>query len=128
MGFPSVHMRGAGVIAALVVAAAVCAGAGDLLAQGKAPVAVHSMTVRPDLMQLQAAAWEWMRASVTSSTFIAGTVIGVLCAEAGRFLVRWIVRAMGFAAGIVNLVVRYRLVVAGAAAAIYYVVAYHLIG
>ncbi len=128
IGFPGAHMRGAGVFAAVIVAVVMCAGAGDLLAQVKGPVTVHSMAVRPDVVQLQSAAWEWFRASVTSSTFIAGTVIGVVLAELGRFLLHWFVRAMGFAAGVVSLVVQYRLIVAGVVAAACYVVLYHPMG
>ena len=126
--FPGARMRRARIVTALVVAAALGLGAGELLAKAQTPFVVHSMTARPDLVQLQAATWEWLRASVTTSTFIAGTVVGVIFAQIGRFLVRWLARAAGLATGMVRLIVHYRLIVVAAISAIYYAVAYHVIG
>ena len=120
-------MRGAGVLSAVVVVAAVALGAGELLAKVQTPVVVQSMTVRPDLVQLQSATWEWLRTTATSTPFIAGTVLGVIFGEVGRFLLRWLARAIGLASSLVGLVMRYRLIVVGALAAIYYVVTYHVL-
>lgn len=120
-------MRGAGLLSgAVVVALAIWLGAGDLLAK-QPTLVVPSLNPRPQLTHWQADAWEWLRASVTSTTFIAGLIVGVVFAEIGRFVVRWLLRAVGFAAGAVNFVVRYRLLAVGIAAAIYYVATNHIL-
>ena len=119
-------MRGASVVSAVVVAVALCLGASDLLAKAQPPIVIHSMTARPDLIQWQIAAWDWLRASMTSTSFLVGAGLGVVLAEVGRFVLRWALRAVGVATAAVNIVVRYRLLAVGIAAAIYYVAAYHV--
>lgn len=113
-------------MSAVVLAVALCLDAGDLLAKAQTPIVIHSMTARPDLIQWQIAAWDWLRASVTSPSFLVGAGLGVLLAEVGRFALRWAMRALGLATAAVTFVVRYRLLAAGIAAAIYYVAAYHV--
>lgn len=120
------RMRGAGIVAAIVVAAAFGLDAGDLLAQARTPVVVTSMTARPDVAQLQSAAWEWITATITSTPFIVGIVLGVALAEAARFVLRWVMRGVGIAAISVRFVIHHRLLAAGLALCIYYVAAYHV--
>lgn len=86
------------------------------------------MSARPDIGQLQAAAWEWITGTATSTPFLVGLGVGVALAEGSRFLLRWLMRAVGFATSAFNLVVRYRLVAAALAAGIYYVAAFHVLG
>ena len=113
-------MRGAGIVSAVLVAVALGLDAGDLLAKSQTPVVIHSMTVRPDLIHWQVAAWDWLRASVTSTPFLVGTALGVVFAEVGRFVLRWAMRALGFLTGTIQLVIRYRLILASVAATITY--------
>ena len=119
-------MRGTGVLLAVIVAATLGLGCGELLAAAKAPVVATSMTSRPDLAQLQSAAWEWLTATLTSTPFIVGLFVGIFLAEAGRFTLRWLLRLVGIAAHSVSFVVRYRLLAVGLSACIYYVTAYHV--
>ena len=123
-------MRTAGVLAAViaVVALGLVPEAGEVLAKAQAPAVATGMNPRPDLAQLQSATWEWLRTSATSGLFISGLGAGVILGEAARFLVRWTVRALGLAAGLVNLVVRYRLLLASVIAAGYYIVAFRVLG
>ena len=106
----------------MVVAAVLGLGAGELLAKAQTPVVIHSMTVRPDFLQMQSVAWEWLRASVTSTPFLVGTALGVVFAEIGRFALRWLVRTLAFLNGTFQLVLRFRLILASVVATITYAV------
>lgn len=119
-------MRGAVRLTVILAAVAVCLGAPELLAQSK-PAMVPSMAARPDIGQLQAAAWEWVTGTITSPQFLIGLGCGIVLAEGSRFLLRWLLRAIGFAASAYNLIVRYRLIAVAIVGAVYYVGIFHLL-
>ncbi len=120
-------MRGLSLASVIVIAVAGCLCGGELLAQGKNQIIASSIVVRPDAMQFQAFMVEWTRATVTSTQFIVGTVIGVVCAEGGRFALRWLMRALAFLNGTIQFVKNYRLIVAAVVAAISYAVTHWVI-
>ena len=82
------------------------------------------MVARPDLAQFQAAALEWLRATITSGQFIFGAALGVAMAEGGRFVWRWSMRILGFVCAVLGLLLRHRLIAAGCTAVAGYVVYY----
>lgn len=120
-------MRSSAALMVVVAALALCLGAPELFAQSK-PVFVPSMNARPDMGQLQAAAWDWITSTVSSTPFLVGLGVGVVLAEATRFLLRWLLRAVGFTTSAFNLVVRYRLVAVAILGAVYYVAVHHVLG
>lgn len=117
-------MRAAAILIALLVAASLGLGVGELLANSQTPVVITSMSSRPDLAQLQAAAWDWLSATVTAREFIYGAVAGVVLAECGRYLLFLLARTFSFVAALVALLIHYRLAAAAAAIALYYAAAY----
>ena len=97
--------------------------AGEALARAGSPHVVSSMSPGADTAQLQSAALEWIRATTSSSQFIVGLVLGVVLAEAGRFLWHWIMRGLHGGLAATRFVVQHRLIAVVAAIAGYYVIA-----
>lgn len=115
-------MRRAGALAIVVAAVVLGLGASELLAQSRGAANVPAMAARPDAAQLQAVAWEWARTTVASTPFLVGLGAGIVLAEAGRFLLRWLLRTAAFLNGTLHLVLRYRLAVAGVAGLLGYAI------
>ncbi len=114
-------MRRACAVIAVLIALVLAAGVDDAFAQHMAP---STMVARPDLAQFQAAALEWLRATLTSGQFIFGAALGVALAEGGRFTWRWSMRTFGFVCAVLGLILRHRLIAAGGTAAVCYVLYY----
>ncbi len=114
-------MRRACAVIAVLIAVALSAGVDDAFAQH---MATSTMVARPDLAQFQAAALEWLRATITSGQFIFGAALGVVLAESGRFVWRWSMRTLGIVCAVLGLILRHRLIAAGATVAVGYVVYY----
>lgn len=117
-------MRRAGVLIAVMVAASFALGCGELMAKTQPTAVVSGMTDRPDIAQLQAAALDWLQATVTSSQFVFGVIVGLVFAEGGRFMLRWLGKTLAAVVNVGRLVAHYRLMTAGALAAAYYVAVY----
>ncbi len=113
-------MRSAGTVAVVVAFVALGLGDGELLAQAHKPAVASSMSTRTDLAEVQALAWDWLRANATATPFIVGLVLGVVLAEVGRFILRWLMRTLAFLNGTFQLVLRHRLVLASVAALVAY--------
>ena len=114
-------MRRACAFAAVMIAVALAAGVDDASAQR---MATTTMVARPDLAQLQAAALEWLRVTITSGQFMFGAALGVAIAEGGRFVWRWSMRTLGFVSAVLGMLMRHRLIAAGCTAVAGYVVYY----
>ncbi len=113
-------MRVAGRLAVIAAVATLCLCAGDVLAQTKGAVVVPGMAAKPDLAQLQAAVWEWIVATVSSTNFLMGLGAGVVLAEGARIALRWLMSTLAILNGTYQLAMRYRLALAGIVVGIAY--------
>ncbi len=116
-------MRGTGIVAGALLAWALGFIDGEALARVQSPQVATSMVPGADASQVQSVIFEWIRVTVKSTEFLVGMAAGVVLAEAGRFLWRWICRALGGAAAATKFVIHHRLIAVAAAGVGYYVFA-----
>lgn len=107
-------------LAIILAAATLCLCAGDVLAQAKGPALVSGMSAKPDIVQLQIVAWEWIVATVSSTNFLIGLGAGVLLAEGARIAWRGLMSTLALLTGTFQMAMRYRLAVAGIVVGIAY--------
>lgn len=74
-----------------------------------------------DLTDVTAAVVEWLWETVTTGTFILGTLFGVAACEGGRRLSKVLAETFKSMQAFSAIVLRFRLVAVAAAAALYYV-------
>ena len=112
-------MRAVPVLYVLLAAAATSLCAGMALAE-TAPSYIAGMAIRPETMQFQALAVEWLRATIGSAQFIFGAVVGITFAEVGRRILRWAMRTLVFLNGTIQFLMRNRLMLCAIAVALGY--------
>ncbi len=78
------------------------------------------MSAKPDIVQLQIVAWEWIVATVSSTNFLIGLGAGVLLAEGARIAWRGLMSTLALLTGTFQMAMRYRLAVAGIVVGIAY--------
>ncbi len=116
-------MRGTGIIAGALLAWAFGLIDGEALARAPTTHVATSMAPGADPAQLQSAIVEWIRVTATSTQFLVGLAGGVVLAECGRFIWRWVCKALGGATTAAKFVMHHRLIAVAAAGVGYYVFA-----
>ena len=122
-------MRGTAIIFAVIVTVSLGLGCGEALATvHQIPTMLPGKAPRADFAQFQAQAIDWLWQTVKSTEFIVGTLVGVIVAVVGRFLMRWGLKFFGVAALSLGFVIRHRLLTAGLGAGLYYVAVFRPFG
>jgi hypothetical protein len=115
-------MRGAGIVAGILLAWAFGLVDGDIVALAQSSHVVTSMAPGADASQVQSVILEWLRVTVKSTEFHFGIAAGVVLAAIGALLWRWICKAFGGATTAAKFVMHHRLAAVAAAGVGYYVV------
>jgi hypothetical protein len=120
-------MWGVGSFSVLFAVVAFCCCGDVAFATTNIPIIATSVAARPDSVEMQALALDWLRQTIGSPQFAFGVAVGVIAAEGLRFCLRGLLRTVAFVSGTAQLVVRYRLMVCGLLAAGAYAVTHWVI-